>query len=251
MYNFSKRPAFTSAEGASHGAMQHNTHRIAFTLAEVLITLGIIGIVAAMTLPALIQNYKKQEVVTRLKKFYTTLNSAFNMSVAENGDMSNWNFPTEQNNGEQMSAFVEEYLFPYFQGVKECTSSNYTESSCKKIIENLYQSVSAAEEPVYVFSDGGCFFMLPGGTNKTGGQLHVYYDINCLGKPNTAGKDLFQFVIHYERDKSFVLKPGGWWAFYMTDREDIKTKCKTNAWECAALIFFDSWEIKNDYPYKL
>ena len=38
-----------------------------FTLAEVLITIGIIGIVAAMTLPAVIGNYKKQEVVSRLK----------------------------------------------------------------------------------------------------------------------------------------------------------------------------------------
>ena len=34
--------------------------KLAFTLAEVLITLGIIGVVAALTLPALISNYKKQ-----------------------------------------------------------------------------------------------------------------------------------------------------------------------------------------------
>lgn len=40
----------------------------AFTLAEVLITLGIIGIVAALTLPALIQNNRNKELQTGLKK---------------------------------------------------------------------------------------------------------------------------------------------------------------------------------------
>ena len=42
----------------------------AFTLAEVLITLGIIGIVAAMTLPTLIGKYQKKQTVTQLKKAY-------------------------------------------------------------------------------------------------------------------------------------------------------------------------------------
>ena len=48
----------------------------AFTLAEVLITLGIIGVVAAMTLPALIQSYANTVVETRLAKFYSTINQA-------------------------------------------------------------------------------------------------------------------------------------------------------------------------------
>ena len=58
---------------------------LSFTMAEVLITLGIIGIVAAMTLPALIQKYQKQETSARLKKFYTTMNQAIMMSEIDNG----------------------------------------------------------------------------------------------------------------------------------------------------------------------
>ena len=50
----------------------------AFTLAEVLITLGIIGVVAALTLPTLIQNHQKQVYVTQLKKAYSTINNAYN-----------------------------------------------------------------------------------------------------------------------------------------------------------------------------
>ncbi len=50
--------------------------RAAFTLAEVLITLGIIGVVAAMTIPTLISNHNKRVVETRLKKFYSSMNQA-------------------------------------------------------------------------------------------------------------------------------------------------------------------------------
>ena len=47
--------------------------KFGFTLAEVLITLGIIGVVAALTLPSLVTNYQKQVTVNKLKKFYNGL----------------------------------------------------------------------------------------------------------------------------------------------------------------------------------
>ena len=59
----------------------------AFTLAEVLITIGIIGIVAAMTLPGVITSYQKQETVSRLKKVYATVGSAFAKAAVEYGDL--------------------------------------------------------------------------------------------------------------------------------------------------------------------
>ena len=59
--------------------------KIAFTLAEVLITLGIIGIVAAMTLPTLIQSNKNKEVEAKLKKIYSVMNQAILLSEKDNG----------------------------------------------------------------------------------------------------------------------------------------------------------------------
>lgn len=61
-----------------------------FTLAEVLITLGIIGVVAAMTLPTLIQNYRKHEVETRLAKVYSVVNQAIKLSTVEYGEPAEW-----------------------------------------------------------------------------------------------------------------------------------------------------------------
>ena len=63
----------------------HSLKHAAFTLAEVLITLGIIGVVAALTLPTLIQNHQKQVYVTQLKKAYSTLNNAINKMAVDEG----------------------------------------------------------------------------------------------------------------------------------------------------------------------
>ena len=54
--------------------------KVAFTLAEVLITLGIIGVVAALTIPNVVSNYKKKVVETRLAKLYSVLNQAVELS---------------------------------------------------------------------------------------------------------------------------------------------------------------------------
>lgn len=66
-----------------------------FTLAEVLITLGIIGVVAAMTLPAIINNSQNKELEARLKKSYSILQQGLNLMSSEEGQIVNWiNYPT-------------------------------------------------------------------------------------------------------------------------------------------------------------
>ena len=62
----------------------------AFTLAEVLITLGIIGVVAALTIPTLIQNYQEKAIVTKLKQSMSLFNQAFKMAELENGPITDW-----------------------------------------------------------------------------------------------------------------------------------------------------------------
>jgi len=56
-----------------------------FTLAEVLITLAIIGVVAALTIPNLIQNYQKKVIVSQLQKTIAELNSGFRLMIANDG----------------------------------------------------------------------------------------------------------------------------------------------------------------------
>lgn len=57
----------------------------AFTLAEVLITLGIIGIVAALTMPNLVANYKNKVFINQAKNSFSTLSNALIMTKVNNG----------------------------------------------------------------------------------------------------------------------------------------------------------------------
>ena len=82
--------AFTLAEGATHVARWNNSRKIAFTLAEVLITLGIIGIVAALTIPSVIEGYKEKETVAKLKKVYSVLSQSYELYMQETGEPFKW-----------------------------------------------------------------------------------------------------------------------------------------------------------------
>ncbi len=95
-----------------------------FTLAEVLITLGIIGIVASMTLPSLVGKYKKSEMETRLKKTYTVLSQALLMSIAKDGQLSLESFKDADH--DSVKNWYQYYLKPYIKVMKEC----YQESGC-------------------------------------------------------------------------------------------------------------------------
>ena len=84
-------------------------------MAEVLITLGIIGVIAALTLPTVIQNYQKQVTVNKLKKAYSVLGQVAQKSIADNGSI-------DLASGEKVDAatvekFFNTYWLPYFNGV--------------------------------------------------------------------------------------------------------------------------------------
>ena len=102
----------------------------AFTLAEVLITLGIIGVVAAMTLPALIQKNNDRVTITKLKKFMSVMNSAITMAINENGPIESWNLVASDYDEELGSstpegkegkdAFLKKYILPYVKYSSYC-----------------------------------------------------------------------------------------------------------------------------------
>ena len=64
--------------------------RVAFTLAEVLITLGIIGVVAAFTLPSVIAKYQEKVWTTSYLRVYSLLENAYRSAIYENGTVDNW-----------------------------------------------------------------------------------------------------------------------------------------------------------------
>ena len=94
---------------------------VAFTLAEVLITLGIIGVVAALTLPSLIQNYKEKELIVRTKRLYANIQNAALLAQKENDSIGD---NSALFNPSQSSAEVAKNFSKYFTGSKVCANMN-------------------------------------------------------------------------------------------------------------------------------
>lgn len=213
-----------------------------FTLAEVLITLGIIGIVAAMTLPALTAKYRKQEYSARLKRFYSTMLQARLMSVNDNGDVQYWEVPN--NNPDSLEHWWNKYYAPYF----------------KSIIKTDKKTWITGSSFIVYFSDGSAV-----GLSKAG-AVNFWYDVNADNPPGERGKDLFFFL--QLLDTKYMFTPYGWTADIdltnsqleegeepftknMSDRNNVLRLCKKGGLHCSQLLFLDSWDFKDDYPFNI
>ncbi len=140
----------------------------AFTLAETLITLTIIGVVAAMTIPTLVSKYQKHTYVTGLKKAYSTLSNA--MALAMHDDEV-WEYYS--NGGIDWYTSRENIIKKYMKVVKSCDSSNWAEC----IDMNSLQSNTG----IFVTADGMTW------------TSYITVDINGKKGPNKYGRDIFVF----------------------------------------------------------
>ena len=110
--------------------------RNGFTLAEVLITFAIIGIVAALTIPTLVTKYQKKQTVSGLKVAYSILSNAAKLSEAENGPMSTWVFP-EYMSQVATGEFVKKYYLPYLRSAKLFSRDEFEDEQLKYSVKNL------------------------------------------------------------------------------------------------------------------
>ncbi len=185
----------------------------AFSLAEVLITLGIIGVVAAMTLPALINNIQDAQFKSAWKKEYSVINQAYEKMKYDNGnDLSGFfDRPTGNYFPEP---FTDEFS-TYFSTIKKClmkTSDIWNIcGTYSSIDETTYKTLSGGyilhQELVYgnfVLADGAHLFFRTYQQNK----FIVWVDVNGFGKkPNTLGRDLYGLIM--TKDKIIPLGANG------------------------------------------
>jgi prepilin-type N-terminal cleavage/methylation domain-containing protein len=220
--------------------------RAGFTLAEVLITLGIIGVVAALTLPPLITKYKKQQTVTKLKKVYSILNQAYKQSQVENGESYEWQEPSVIG----INNYFDQYWKPYLKIIKEC----FNAQSCgyKNTSDYPWKNPSGQSGWIMIDSNRKSFLLADGvlvqiiviHSGTTPGDW-VNIDLNAGSGPNIYGKDVFCF----EGDRTRgILVP-------LTRAAGLSAlSCQAggtgnNGMACAAKIIQDGWEIKSDYPW--
>ncbi len=175
-----------------------------FTLAEVLITLVIIGVIAAMTLPSLMQSTNKQEILTALKKADSVIRQSLYRITANNGyPMGDYSFLSDGSD----TIFLDEFakvvnVIKEGQGMSDYkflnNSRNYTFSDAKYVITAdgmLYSAFSTYNMSKYGVPEEDYFNC----------KIAVVVDVNGRKKPNKIGEDTFVFYI---ADKKGVIPAG-------------------------------------------
>ena len=179
----------------------HNSlKKTAFTLAEVLITLGIIGVVAAITLPSLIQRNIEKQRVAQLKKAYSELSQAYNLAVEEFGAPTEWGMGGmyEEKSHYIMASNMKKFL-KLSVGCVDMTEAQ-TEKNCgfKGAYGGAQGIYNERNYKYVVLNDGALvqFRIISGACNWPFGAINnvcggINIDINGATPPNRNGEDIF------------------------------------------------------------
>ena len=228
--------------------------KCAFTLAEVLITLGIIGIVAGMTLPALIQNYRKNVVENQLKTVYSQISNAVKMAETENGEGFEFSvggkFENDVNNNsfEQSEAVFNTYFRKYFKIIKDYPKNNEIFIS-KGFAKNSTATDETNNAKCIQLANGTALCSYPKNGNRE--QFLVYLKPDKKNKID--GRDVFAFRLSRDRGAFFVSQS------LDSSRDKLIEGCVspnahpiTTDWlrpdVCTFLIMQNNFEIPSDYP---
>lgn len=222
-----------------------------FTLAEVLITLGIIGVVAALTIPSLMTAYKKHVIETRLKHSYSLLNQVVKLAQADYDEPSGWDYTLGT------SDFAKTYFLPYMKyDIKKKNTGNW---HIVTLLNGVTWTISR---------------WMGGPTGASYPYIRINIDINGTSKPNKQGVDVFNFYILPQKRDWYntgdgdiahnVSGPGVYYDGYGFSDDEIKNNyyrgCGFKPEEgepygavnsfCVALIVRNNWKIPKDYPIK-
>ena len=172
----------------------------AFTLAEVLITLGIIGVVAAMTMSSLITAKQEKATISTIKKNYSILANALLMAQNDNGELYTWGI-TKDADGLNL---VSSNLKPYLKIIEDCGVGE--KSDCAPGDNGKFKDLTGRKRTEDFSSSDYYSFRLNDGTAvaiqlKTKAEcissesscMNFYIDTNGKKYPNTLGKDIFYF----------------------------------------------------------
>ena len=240
--------------------------RDAFTLAEVLITLGIIGVVAAMTLPTLIHNYKKSVVETKVKHMYALVSNAVRMSEAKYGEMSEWDRCDVEYSYECSRQILEKYIFPELKIDKICEKDSreecWTSATSLSGAEGALKPSIANGMLITAILNNGSSLIMWAGSQLTSPHIQIWFDIDGPKKgKNMLGADVFGIQINYISSPNQKSGP------YMTplssktiDEDALRNTprfgCSKDindlyaGYYCGGLIQLNNWKIPDDYPVK-
>jgi len=227
-----------------------------FTLAEILIVLTVIGVVAALTIPTLLQNTNQAELKAGLKRGFADLQQATLQIKNDNGG----SLANAFRNGAGGALDTENFknaLKSKLSIIKDCSgTTSFGGTGGGASAEGCWHGVSSGDfkllngtligdrpYPGLILSNGALIEMdiisssctdnlsAQGGTYTRCGWLDI--DVNGFKKPNTHGKDIFTFSIAADS-----LIPGGAQGFYTPETDCVEGSPTSNGYGCTALYLY-------------
>lgn len=238
-----------------------------FTLAEVLVTLGIIGVVVAMTLPSIMGSYRKHVIENRLKKFYSISNQAIELSETQNGPKEHWSRcnKTTFTCDKWYEIYLQKYLntvrVEHFSIAGGQNTAAWFEDGSVMIIKNGYdiyfypfgkdfnkdKFLHTADDGTTSRPDSGRkFFAFSFRANHTTSQaehykgkgIEPYRALLCKVETNEYGEK--KEVCNTISRQEYFDNP----TYGCNESSPLKVYC-------TAIIQENGWKIPDDYPFKL
>ena len=212
--------------GCNYKCCFDKDRRWAFTLAEVLITLTILGVIAAISIPAITNNYKERVAISKLKKAYALLENAYNVAVVYNGQVETWvDLANDWGSGANSARNTRYFNYLLKNNIVDKKTCGFADDGCFAInkCKNMKGEIlsSSADNNVctnntWIWNSVGNWRRIltkddiaigiqsPRSNSATDlsingnsykGYSTIAVDINGPKEPNTFGKDIFIFVL--------------------------------------------------------
>lgn len=170
----------------------------ALTIGELLITMGIIGVIAMLTLPGFIQDYHKRVYTTKLKKSVEMIENAVNQACADNNVSYFYQTPyvNTADSGKHQQDFIDKY-FKKAGGINKnpfATKYKILETGTEvgnSLVDSHGWAKLAGGEALYFYCGRGseyCIFRI---------------DINSTDGPNIGGRDFFAIFVNNKTNELF------------------------------------------------
>ncbi|MFA7657940.1 MAG: type II secretion system protein [Candidatus Gastranaerophilaceae bacterium] len=225
-----------------------------FSLAEVLVTLTIIGVLAALTVPVLIANSQKAAYVAGVKSAYSKWNQALIQMAADSGCIGDLSCFFDSADKKTMG----DKIAKYFNVAKNCdttTSGCFSDTIALNFDgTNTNSGYDSTSYYRFITSDGIAVYLGDSysGCSGSAGSLtkicmtSFYIDVNGLKKPNALGRDIFRFAL--VNDNGPALYPRGGAKYYHWKASNLcnygyNGGTNKDGQCCAGRIIEESWQM--------
>lgn len=240
-----------------------------FTLAEILITLAVIGIVLMFTLPTLLSNYQKKVTASKLKQAYSIFYQALEHAEVDYGPSLTWKLSESdlQYNSVGSPDFRRKYLENYLR-VVEYKVYGYKPTEQQSYLSKVENSAGVSlsfigipdSNGVPCLSNGICFWLAKSGDENVISYIYLMVDLDGPSGKNRMGRDIFAFHINYLKTSVFrggLLSSQTVYGINLANADEttVRTRCNdtdtiwSNGFACTELIMRNNWKIPDEYPW--